>query len=129
MVDDYKDWRYQVLSLLQGRRELQVICEVSDGVEAVQKAEELKPDLILLDVGLPGLNGIEAAQRIRQLSPNSVIVFLSLDHSLDVVEAALSTGALGYVHKPRARSELLPAIDAVLRGEQFISGIFRGIEG
>jgi len=61
IVDDYKDWRRKVRQLLRERPELQVICEVSDGLEAVQKADELKPDLILLDIGLPKLNGIEAA--------------------------------------------------------------------
>ena len=70
--------------MLQVRPELQVIWEASDGLEAVQKAEELKPDLIVLDIGLPKLNGIEAARRIRQLSPSSKIVFLSLYNSPDV---------------------------------------------
>ena len=93
IVDDYENWRRQVRLLLQARPEWQVICEASDGSEAVQKAEELKPDLILLDIGLPTLNGIEVARRIRQLSPNSKIVFLSQDNSLDVVQVALSTGA------------------------------------
>ena len=121
LVDDYKDWRDQVLLLLQARQEWQVICEASDGLEAVQKARELKPDVVLMDIGLPSLNGIEAARWIRQLSPNSKIVFLSADNSLDVVQAALSTGAQGYVQKARAQSELLPAVDAVLRGGQFVS--------
>jgi DNA-binding NarL/FixJ family response regulator len=95
VVDDYKDWRDQVRSLLRARPEWQIICEVSGGSEAVQKAEELKPDLILLDIGLPKLNGIEAARRIRQLSPNSKIIFLSMETSPDVVQVALSTGAEG----------------------------------
>jgi CheY-like chemotaxis protein len=77
--------------------------------------------LIVLDIGLPKLNGIEAAQRIRELSPDSKIIFLSLHSLPDVVQAALSTGALGYVHKADAQSELLPAVDAVLRGKQFVS--------
>ena len=103
------------------RPEWQIICEASDGSEAVQKAEELKPDLVLLDIGLPKLNGIEVARQVRQLSPNSKILFLSTDNSPDVVQAALSTGAHGYVYKARAQSDLLPAIDAVLRGKQFVS--------
>jgi CheY-like chemotaxis protein len=107
--------------LLHSRPEWQIVCEVSDGAEAVQKADELKPDLILLDIGLPNLNGIEAARRIRQLSPSSKILFLSTDDSQDLVHAAMSTGVYGYVYKARARSELLPAIDAVLRGEQYVS--------
>ena len=126
VVDDFENWRRQVRSLLQARPAWQVIAEASDGSEAVQKAEELKPDLILLDIGLPKLNGIEAARRIRQVSPNSKIIFLSQDSDLDIVRGALSTGAVGYVRKTEARSELLPAMDAVLRGKQFVS---RSLEG
>jgi DNA-binding NarL/FixJ family response regulator len=121
VVDDSKDWLRQVRLLLQSRPECQVIAEASDGSEAVQKAEELKPDLILLDIGLPKLNGIEAARLIRQHSPNSEIIFLSQNKDPDFAWAALGTGALGYVRKTDTERELLPAVDAVLRGEQFIS--------
>jgi DNA-binding NarL/FixJ family response regulator len=125
VVDDYKAWRHRVILFLQERPEWQIIGEASDGSDAVQKAEELKPDLILLDIGLPKLNGIEVARRVRLLSPNSKILFLSMDNSPDVVEAALGTGAHGYVYKARAQRDLLPAIDAVLRGEQFASTMLR----
>jgi DNA-binding NarL/FixJ family response regulator len=107
--------------LLQARPEWQVIAEASDGLEAVEKGQDLKPDIILLDIGLPKLNGIEAARRIRQRSPGSKIIFLSQNNNLDIVRAALDTGALGYVRKTDVKRELLPAVDAVLRGEQFIS--------
>ena len=120
IVDDFENWRRQVHSLLQARPAWQVIAEASDGSEAVQKAEELKPDLILLDIGLPKLNGIEAARRIRQRSPSSKIIFLSQNSELDVVREAVGTGAFGYVLKTDAGSELLPAMDAVLRGKQFV---------
>jgi DNA-binding NarL/FixJ family response regulator len=93
VADDFKDWRRQVHSLFQARPEWQVIAEAADGPEAIQKAEELKPDLIVLDIGLPKLNGIEAARQIRQLSPSSKILFLSQNNDLDVVRAALSMGA------------------------------------
>src|SRR6267143_4944642 len=128
IVDDYEDWRRTVRLLLYERPELQVISEVSDGVEAVQKAGELKPDLIVLDIGLPKLNGIEAARRIRQLAPNSKIVFLTQNNDLDVVRAALDTGALGYVHKASARKELLQAVDAALEGKQFVDSSLKGYE-
>jgi DNA-binding response OmpR family regulator len=98
---------------------------VSDGLDAVQKAQELQPDLILLDIGLPKLNGLEAGRRIRTISPNSRILFLSQESSPDVVQEALSLGARGYVLKARAQSDLLSAIDAVLGGKQFVS---RGLE-
>jgi len=128
IVDDFEDWRRKVRQLLQERPELQVICEVSDGLEAVQKADELKPDLILLDIGLPKLNGIEAARRIRQLSPSPKIINLSQDNSLEVVQVALNTGAQGYVYKTDVQSDLLPAIEAVLRGKQFVSSSVKGYE-
>ena len=121
IVDDFKPWRDRICSMLKVRPELRVICEASEGLEAVQRAEELQPDLILLDVGLPKLNGIEAAGRIRRLAHKSRILFLTLNDSLDVVQAALSTGAQGYVVKTRAGRELLVAIEAVMRGEQFVS--------
>ena len=121
VVDDFKDWLRQVRVLLQSRPECQVIAEASDGSEAVQKAEDLKPDLILLDISLPNLSGIEAARQIRQCSPRSKIIFISLNSDLDIVRAALGAGALGYVHKIDAGGELLLAMDAVLEGQQFVS--------
>ena len=128
ITDDYADWRRQVHLMLQARREWQDISEASDGLGAVQKAQDLKPHIILLDIGLPKLNGIEAAKRIRQVSPNSKIIFLSQNNDLDIVRAALSTGVGGYVRKTDAKRELSPAVDAVLRGEQFVSSSLKGIE-
>jgi DNA-binding NarL/FixJ family response regulator len=128
VVEDFEDWRRQVRLLFQERPQWQIIAEASDGSEAVQKAEDLKPDLILLDIGLPKLNGMEVARRIRQRSPSSKIIFLSQNSDLDVVRAALDTGALGYVRKTDARRELLPAMDAVLRGKQFVSSSLKGRE-
>jgi DNA-binding NarL/FixJ family response regulator len=128
ITDDYADWRRQVRSLLQARPEWQVIAEASDGLEAVQKAQGVKPDLILLDIGLPKLNGIEAARRIQQLSPSSKIIFLSQNNDLEIVRAALSTGARGYVRKTDVKKELIPAMDAVLLGKQFVSSSLKGYE-
>jgi DNA-binding NarL/FixJ family response regulator len=126
VADDYQDWRHQIRQMLRVRPEWQVIYETSDGLETVEKTEELKPDVVLLDIGLPKLNGIEAARQIRQRSPDSKIIFFSLDNSLEVVQVALNTGAYGYVYKARAGSELLPAIEAVLGGKQFVSSMLRG---
>jgi DNA-binding NarL/FixJ family response regulator len=126
VVDDFEPWRRFVCSTLEEAPDLQVICEGSDGLEAVQKAEELKPDLIVLDIGLPTLNGIEAARRIRKLAPESKILFLTQESSADVVEEAFSLGALGYVLKAHAGTELLAAVDAVRQGRQFVS---KGIIG
>jgi len=102
---------------------LQIIAEVSDGVEAVQEAVKLQPDLILLDIGLPSLNGIEAARQIRKLAPESKIIFLTQESSADVVQEALNLGARGYVVKMKAASELLTTVEAVLLGKTFVGGI------
>ena len=113
VVDDYEPWRRFVCSLLQKRADLEIVGEVADGLEAVQRAGELHPDLILLDIGLPSLNGIEAARRLRMISPNSKILFVSQESSADVVQEALSVGACSYVLKSNA-SDLLTSMDAVL---------------
>jgi DNA-binding NarL/FixJ family response regulator len=126
VVEDSEPFRRFICSTLRKRPELQIVGEVSDGLEAVQKAEELQPDLILLDIGLPRLNGIEAAQRIRRLSPKSKILFVSQESSADVVQRVLSLGACGYVVKTDAGGELLAAVDAVLRDEQFVGSRFAG---
>ena len=126
VVDDYEPFRRFICSTLGKRPELQIVGEVGDGLEAVRKSEELQPDLIVLDIGLPTLNGIEAARRIRKLSPESKILIMSQESAADVVQDALALGALGYVVKAHAGSELLAAVAAVLEGSQFVSGGLSG---
>jgi DNA-binding NarL/FixJ family response regulator len=126
VVDDYEPWLRFVSTTLRKQPELEVVAQVSDGLEAVQQAERLQPDIILLDIGLPTLNGIEAARRIREVSPTSKILFVSENRSPDIAEEALSTGAGGYVVKSEAGSELLPAVKAVLEGKRFISASLAG---
>ncbi len=91
-------------------------------MEAVQKAAELQPDLVLLDVGLPKLNGIQAAKQLRKVAPLAKILFISQEFSFDVVKAALRSGALGYIQKLNVARELLPGIEAVLEGRYFVRG-------
>jgi DNA-binding NarL/FixJ family response regulator len=126
LAEDFEPFRRFISSTLSKGRATQIICEVSDGLVAVEKAEELKPDLILLDIGLPTLNGIEVARRIRTSVPQSKIVFVSQESSADVAQEAFSLGALGYVVKTRAGSELLAAVEAVRQGRKFISGGLSG---
>jgi DNA-binding NarL/FixJ family response regulator len=126
VVDDYEPFRRFIRLTLRKGPELQIVGESSDGLEAVNKAEELQPDLIVLDIGLPSLHGIEAARRIRKVSPESKILFISQESSADVVQEALALGALGYVLKVHAGSDLLPAVEAVLEGRQFISSRLSG---
>jgi DNA-binding NarL/FixJ family response regulator len=113
-----------LFTLLQEYPGWQVICEASDGIEAVQKSEELQPDLILLDVGLPRLNGIEAARQIGEIAPRSKILFLSENLCPAVVQAALCIGARGYVAKCDAAHDLMAAMEAVLGDQQFVSRRF-----
>ena len=121
VVDDFPQWRRVVGGALQGKLGLRTIAEAGDGLEAVGKAEALQPDLVVLDIGLPTLNGIEAARRIRGVSPRSKVVFLTQNCSSDVAEAALDTGAGGYVVKSAFAKELIPAVEAVLEGRRFLS--------
>ena len=119
-------FRAFVASLLGEKPSLRVICEVGDGLQAVKRAQELSPDVILLDIGLPGLNGIEAARQMLKIVPESKIIFLTQETSVELVHEALSLGACGYVIKSQAGSELLGAIEAALEGKRFIS---RGLDG
>lgn len=121
VVDDFEPIRRFVCSALEQRAELQVIGQAADGLETIQKAEELQPDLILLDISLPKLNGIAAARQIRKLVPKSKILFLSEHTSPETVAEALSTGASGYVVKSDAGTELFEAVEAVIQGKQFVS--------
>jgi DNA-binding NarL/FixJ family response regulator len=125
IADDYREWRCQVVDILRQWSNSTDIIEASDGLRAVHKAKKLKPDIILLDISLPMLNGIEAAKLIRQFSPDSRIIFLTVHNSFEVLQAAWSTGDLGYVTKIDVRSELLAALDAVLKGRQFVSSSLR----
>jgi len=118
VVDDFEPLRKAIRLILAARPELEVIGEASDGPEAVQKAVELKPHLILLDLGLPTMNGIEVARRFRELVPESRIILFTQDSSVDFVEEARCMGASGYVVKAKAGSQLLAAVDAVLSGKQ-----------
>ncbi len=121
VVEDFAPFWQFIRSTLAERADVQVIGEVADGLEAVQKAELLAPDLVLLDIGLPTLNGIEAARQIQKIVPKSKIIFVSQESSCEVVQEALDLGAWGYVLKARAASDLLAAVDAVLEGKHFLS--------
>ena len=121
VVDDFPQWQQFVQTILEAREDLKIIGVATDGMEAIQKAEVLQPDLILLDIGLPGLNGLEASKQIRKLSPDSKILFCSQESSAEIVEEALKLGAQGYLVKSDASNELLLAVEAALQGKQFVS--------
>jgi len=128
VADDNASFRRAVSSILAPLPGLEPLAEAADGAEAVAKAAELKPDLVLLDMSLPGIHGVEAASRIRELASNARILFLSQYDSPDFVEAALRAGAQGYVLKIDAGTELLEAAKAILRGEQYTSSGIRRVQ-
>jgi len=120
IVDDFEELREFVCLMLHERPEFQVIGQASDGLEGVKQAQDLQPDLILLDIGMPHMNGFEAAKRIRKVAPNSKILFFSQESSDEVVEEALRLGGHGYLYKHDA-VELPSALDAVLEDRRFLS--------
>src|SRR5579883_857285 len=112
LADNFREWRVCIRQMLEAQTEWQIF-EACNGKEAVEKAATLRPEIVLLDIGMPLLNGIEAAKNIRQLSPGSQIVFLTQNRDTDIMSAAMETGAEGYILKVRAANELLPALIAI----------------
>lgn len=119
VVEDNEPFRQFLCSKLREIADLQAIWEESDGIEAVRKAQQLEPDLVVLDIGLPRLNGIEVAQQIRHISPRSKILMVTAEWSADVVAEAFRRGANGYLVKSLVGSEFLIAVDTVLRDKRF----------
>jgi DNA-binding NarL/FixJ family response regulator len=113
LVDDFEPWRVLLRSLLQSRPELKVVGEAIDGLDAVEKARELQPDVIIMDISMPRMNGIEAAERIRAIAPQSRILFVTVEASEDFEEAAVAVGAKGFIPKVEVETKLLPALDAL----------------
>jgi DNA-binding NarL/FixJ family response regulator len=126
VVDDFEPFRQFLSSSLRNTSDGFVCWEASDGLEAVHKAEELQPHLILLDIGLPKLNGIVAARQIAAVSPRSRILFVSQESSADIVREAFRAGAWGYIVKIDAAQELLTAVNSVLSGARFTGSRFDG---
>jgi DNA-binding NarL/FixJ family response regulator len=126
IADNFEPWRRFVSSTLQKDESLEIVGMASDGFEAVQKAIELKPDLVLLSLGLPKLNGLEAAKRISEAVPGVKLLFATQNTDPEVMTGALSNGAHGYLWKMDASRELLPAIRAIRRGDKFIGSGMKG---
>ena len=122
VVEDHAPFRRVICELLQGRADVQIVGEAADGLDAIRQAEALRPDVVTLDIGLPGLTGIEAAGRIHTEVPDARLMFVTIESSLEVVEQAFRSGAHGYVYKPRALRDVLPVFDAIIRGGQCVSG-------
>lgn len=128
VVDDVELWQTFVHMHLDKEPNLHVIGVATDGLDAVRKAEKLRPDLILLDISLPGLNGLEVARQIRKVAATSTILFLSGESDPDVVRHAFSAGGLGYVLKSDAARDLIAGIESVLFGRRFVSSSLRDLD-
>ena len=129
VVDDHRPIREWVCSKLCGSARFEIVAETASGYEAVAKAQALSPDVVMLDIGMPGLNGIETATLLRSAVPRAKIIFLSENTDPDVIRTALNDGANGFVLKCKAESDLLPAIHNVLRGETFGSQLLDDVAG
>lgn len=119
VADDKEAIRKRVRAILVSKPDFEVCAEAANGKEAVEKAKELKPDLIILDITMPVLNGLEAARMIRKLSPDTPIVILSVHKSRQLIKEAQEIGVQGYVTKEEASQNLIKAADAVLRKQTF----------
>jgi DNA-binding NarL/FixJ family response regulator len=127
LVDDHEVARRALRSVLRSNPNLEVVGEAAEGKEALKKVEELRPDIVLLDIGLPDMSGIDVAPGIRSVSPESRIIFVSQHISIPLAKDALQRGAYGYVVKSDAGLDLLPAIEAAHEGNSFVSRTLRSL--
>lgn len=124
IVDDHPPLREEIIQLLNTRADLNIVGEAESGEDAIRKAEELRPDLVLMDILLPKMNGNDATRRILEKLPNTLVIALSNFSNPGLVRSLFESGAQAYVGKVYAFEELLDAIDAVLSGRRYIgSGI------
>lgn len=121
VVDDNESVRKKVCEHLTSHTGFEVICEAVNGLEGVRDAEELQPDIVVLDISMPVFGGIEAAARIRRVAPKARIVFLSQHKLPAIAEAALASGGHAYVLKSAASADLIPAMQAAIQGKRFVS--------
>ena len=128
VVEDFEPLRRLIFHKLKSELHLNNILGAADGEEGARLAEELKPDLIILDVGLPKLNGLQVAERITKSAPRSVILFISQESSEEVIEEAFRVGGTGYVLKIDMETELATAIAKAVRGEKYLSRSLAGCE-
>ncbi|MGC2472835.1 MAG: response regulator transcription factor [Candidatus Sulfotelmatobacter sp.] len=119
VVDDHPIVRQGLKTLLEGHSDWQVVGEASDGAEAIEKAKDLTPDVMVLDVTMPRMNGLEACRLLRRLSPELEILFVTQHDSPQMMREALEAGARGYVVKSNAARDLLAAVEAVSQHRVF----------
>ena len=122
IADDHEIMRRGVRSVLESHREVDV-CEAQNGLEAVQKTKEIKPDLVILDVSMPLLDGFSAARQIKEISPLTLILIFSLHRTEAFLEVAQKIGVSGYIAKDEDIQSLLKAVEAALHNETYFPGL------
>lgn len=120
LVDDHAVLREGLRSILVLEPDMEVVGEAADGEQAVRLAQELQPDVVLMDIRLPGMDGIEATRRVRLASPNSAIVILTMHDADEFLFAAVREGAAGYLLKSLPSAEVVRAVRAAARGESLL---------
>lgn len=121
IADDHEVVRKGLMALLQSQHDWQVCGEAGDGREAVDKAQQLKPDVVILDIGMPGLNGLEATRQILKSNPQARILILTLHDSDQVVREVLNAGARGFLLKSDAARDLVAAVEALRRDKTYFT--------
>jgi DNA-binding NarL/FixJ family response regulator len=121
IADDHELVRRGLCTLLQAHEGWEVCCEATDGREAVEKAKQLKPDVVILDVGMPNLNGLAATRQLTQHDPNCKVIVLTISDSDQVIHEALNAGARGFVLKSDAARDLVSAVEALQRNRMFFT--------
>ena len=121
VADDHEVVRSGLRSLIQEQPEWKLVAEAKDGRDAVAKINELKPDVAIIDVGMPSLNGLDATRQILKVNKHTKILILSMYDSEELIESILNTGARGYVRKADASSDLVRAVQALLNGQTFFT--------
>lgn len=120
LADDHRILREGIRSLLEKAPDIEVVGEASEGGEAVAKAQQLSPDVVLMDITMPGMNGLEATRQIKALKPGIKVLILTMHESNQYISQFLRSGASGYVLKDTAASELVGALRAVSQGDAFL---------
>ena len=121
IANDFQPWTHQLKTILSKEPLYEVVCSVSDGLSALKKVDELKPDLVLADIGIPTISGIDLARSLQRVQPRPHVLFVSAETAPSTVRAALKAGGKGYVLKSHAAVDLLKAVETVRKGEQFLS--------
>ncbi len=124
VVDDHEVVRRSICALLSGQPDFEVVCDAADGLQAVREAERLQPNVVVLDITMPGMGGLEAAPRIQEVVPSAEIVFLSQHDSLQTVKEAFRRGGRGYVVKSDAFRDLIPAVRAASKKTRYLNARF-----